>query len=100
MRNTVRARLGTKVKAKIMKKGWLSFTFQTSNLKAWASRLTHYPLADYRVCVEANGQLEVPPQYEATVTAILGANVTSIKVIGGRSGEQRTGVGISLPPLT
>lgn len=33
--------------------------------------------------VEANGQLEVPPQYEATVTAVLGANVTSIKVIEG-----------------
>ncbi len=33
--------------------------------------------------VEANGSLEVPPQHEATVTAILGANVTSIKVIEG-----------------
>ena len=33
--------------------------------------------------VFANGQLEVPPQHEATVTAILGANVTSIKVIEG-----------------
>lgn len=33
--------------------------------------------------VEANGQLEVPPQHEATVTAILGANVTAIKVIEG-----------------
>lgn len=33
--------------------------------------------------VQANGQLEVPPQHEATVTAILGANVTSIKVIEG-----------------
>ena len=33
--------------------------------------------------VGANGQLEVPPQHEATVTAILGANVTSIKVIEG-----------------
>ncbi|WP_439490106.1 efflux RND transporter periplasmic adaptor subunit [Algoriphagus sp.] len=33
--------------------------------------------------VEATGQLEVPPQYEATVTAILGANITSIKVIEG-----------------
>jgi cobalt-zinc-cadmium efflux system membrane fusion protein len=33
--------------------------------------------------VEANGQLEVPPQHEATVTAILGANVTTIKVIEG-----------------
>ncbi|UJH91903.1 efflux RND transporter periplasmic adaptor subunit [Antarcticibacterium sp. 1MA-6-2] len=33
--------------------------------------------------VEATGQLEVPPQYEATVTATLGANVTSIEVIEG-----------------
>nr|WP_292968564.1 efflux RND transporter periplasmic adaptor subunit [Allomuricauda sp.] len=33
--------------------------------------------------VKANGQLEVPPQYEATVTAILGGNVNSIKVIEG-----------------
>ena len=33
--------------------------------------------------VEANGQLEVPPQHEATVTAILGANLTAIKVIEG-----------------
>jgi len=33
--------------------------------------------------VEANGQLEVPPMYEATVTAILGANVTDIKLLEG-----------------
>lgn len=33
--------------------------------------------------VEANGELEVPPQNEATVTAIIGANVQSIKVIEG-----------------
>jgi len=33
--------------------------------------------------VEANGQLEVPPQHEATVTAIVGGNITSIKVIEG-----------------
>ena len=33
--------------------------------------------------VEANGQLEVPPQNESSVTAIIGANVTSIKVIEG-----------------
>ncbi|MDX5430493.1 MAG: efflux RND transporter periplasmic adaptor subunit [Bacteroidota bacterium] len=33
--------------------------------------------------VYANGQLEVPPQHEATVTAILGGNITSIKVIEG-----------------
>lgn len=33
--------------------------------------------------VQTNGQLEVPPQNEATVTAMLGANVTSIQVIEG-----------------
>lgn len=33
--------------------------------------------------VQANGQLEVPPQNEATVTAIIGANISSIKVIEG-----------------
>lgn len=33
--------------------------------------------------VQVNGHLEVPPQNEATVTAVVGANVTSIKVIEG-----------------
>lgn len=33
--------------------------------------------------VKANGRLEVPPQHEANVTAILGGNVHSIKVIEG-----------------
>lgn len=33
--------------------------------------------------VEASGELEVPPQNEATVTAIIGANITVIKVIEG-----------------
>ena len=33
--------------------------------------------------VRANGQLEVPPQYEATVTAVLGGNIGSIEVIEG-----------------
>lgn len=33
--------------------------------------------------VEASGQLEVPPQNEAIVTAIMGANVSSILVIEG-----------------
>tara|TARA_R110002012_G_scaffold279747_1_gene468142 strand:- start:689 stop:1951 length:1263 start_codon:yes stop_codon:yes gene_type:complete len=41
------------------------------------------PIRSLSGVVEANGQLEVPPQHEATVTAILGANVTSIKVIEG-----------------
>lgn len=33
--------------------------------------------------VQANGQLEVPPQNEATVTAVMGANVYAIQVIEG-----------------
>ena len=33
--------------------------------------------------VEANGELEVPPQNQAEVTAVIGANVKSIKVIEG-----------------
>ena len=33
--------------------------------------------------IKANGQLEVPPQHKATVTAFLGANITSIEDIEG-----------------
>lgn len=33
--------------------------------------------------VEANGQLEVPPQNEATITTVMGANIVSIEVIEG-----------------
>lgn len=33
--------------------------------------------------VEANGKLEVPPQNEATITSVIGANVISIEVIEG-----------------
>ncbi|MCO4819377.1 MAG: efflux RND transporter periplasmic adaptor subunit [Bacteroidetes bacterium] len=41
------------------------------------------PIRNISSYVEANGQLEVPPQNEATVTAIIGSNVTLIKVIEG-----------------
>ncbi len=51
--------------------------------------------------VEANGQLEVPPQYEATVTAILGGNVSSIKVIEGDEVKKgQTLAYLSHPDLT
>ncbi|MDT0687417.1 efflux RND transporter periplasmic adaptor subunit [Autumnicola psychrophila] len=33
--------------------------------------------------VEANGQLEVPPQNEASVTTVIGANVVDIRIIEG-----------------
>lgn len=38
--------------------------------------------------VQANGQLEVPPQGEATVTTAIGANVVAIKVIEGDKVEK------------
>ena len=41
------------------------------------------PFRNISSYVEANGQLEVPPQNEAAVTAIMGSNVTLIKVIEG-----------------
>lgn len=41
------------------------------------------PRRNISAIVEANGELEVPPQNEATVTAIIGANITTIKVIEG-----------------
>ena len=51
--------------------------------------------------IRANGQLEVPPQHEATVTAILGANITSIEVIEGDKVSKNQVLGyLSHPNLT
>lgn len=51
--------------------------------------------------IKANGSLEVPPQHEATVTAILGANVTAIEVIEGDEVEQNQVLAyVSHPNLT
>ncbi|MDX1349912.1 MAG: efflux RND transporter periplasmic adaptor subunit [Putridiphycobacter sp.] len=41
------------------------------------------PMRNMNSFVTANGELEVPPQNEAEVTAVIGANVKSIKVIEG-----------------
>ena len=41
------------------------------------------PLKNISFYVQANGQLEVPPQNVAEVTAVIGANVTDIEVIEG-----------------
>lgn len=38
--------------------------------------------------IEANGHLEVPPQSEATVTPVIGGNISSIKVIEGAEVER------------
>ena len=53
---------------------------QVEGMRITTDVLKERNLGDY---VEVNGQLEVPPQNEASVTAIIGANVTSIKVIEG-----------------
>ena len=57
---------------------------------ALSMRVDTIPLRNTASYVDANGRLEVPPQNEATVTAIIGANVVSINVIEGdkvRKGE-------------
>ncbi|EIJ39322.1 RND family efflux transporter, MFP subunit [Galbibacter orientalis DSM 19592] len=51
--------------------------------EAMGLKVDSLPTKSLTGLVEANGQLEVPPQNEAAVTAIIGANVTSIKVIEG-----------------
>lgn len=46
-------------------------------------RVDTLPVRKMDVVVETNGELEVPPQNEASVTAIIGANVVEIEVIEG-----------------
>ncbi|TLP79779.1 efflux RND transporter periplasmic adaptor subunit [Maribacter sp. ACAM166] len=53
---------------------------QFSALKMQIDTLKQRKMSGY---VEANGQLEVPPQNEATITTITGAKVVSIEVIEG-----------------
>lgn len=57
--------------------------FSDQQFKALGMKVDSLPIRNLTSYVEANGQLEVPPQNEASVTAIIGANVTSIKVIEG-----------------
>lgn len=53
---------------------------QFNALKMKIDTLTLRNMSGY---VEANGTLEVPPQNEAAITSVVGANVVSIKVIEG-----------------
>ncbi|WP_242132065.1 efflux RND transporter periplasmic adaptor subunit [Aestuariivivens marinum] len=53
---------------------------QFKELKMRIDTLSLRSIGDY---VEANGSLEVPPQNEAAITTVVGANVTAIKVIEG-----------------
>ncbi|WP_304131277.1 efflux RND transporter periplasmic adaptor subunit, partial [Mesonia mobilis] len=58
---------------------------QAEALDLKVDTLTHRNLSGF---VEANGTLEVPPQNEATVTTIVGANVVKIEVIEGDEVKQ------------
>ncbi|WP_072402657.1 efflux RND transporter periplasmic adaptor subunit [Flaviramulus basaltis] len=53
---------------------------QFETLKMKIDAITERNMSGY---VEANGTLEVPPQNEAAITSVVGANVVSIKVIEG-----------------
>ncbi|MFZ6053389.1 efflux RND transporter periplasmic adaptor subunit [Halocola ammonii] len=58
-------------------------------------------MRDLKSSVMANGRLEVPPQNEATVTAILGGNVYDIQVIEGDDvSKGQTLAYLSHPSLT
>ncbi len=50
---------------------------------AMGIRLDSLPLRVVSDFIEATGMLEVPPQYEASVTAVIGANILKIHVIEG-----------------
>ena len=51
--------------------------------EAMGLKVDSLPVKSLKGLVEANGMLEVPPQNEAAITAVIGANVISIKVIEG-----------------
>ncbi|NHE56669.1 efflux RND transporter periplasmic adaptor subunit [Cyclobacterium plantarum] len=54
-----------------------------AQFKALDMQVGAIPRKNLSNIVEANGELEVPPKNEAAVTAILGANISSIEVIEG-----------------
>ena len=57
--------------------------FSSTQFKELGMKTGFIPTKNLSAFVEANGQLEVPPQNEASVTATLGSNIASIKVIEG-----------------
>lgn len=57
--------------------------FTTQQFEALGMKVDTIPLRNMSSYIEANGLLEVPPQNEATITAIIGGNITEILVIEG-----------------
>lgn len=62
--------------------------FSEAQFEALGMEVGPLPRRNVASVIEASGELEVPPQNEATVTAILGANVASIQVIEGDEVEK------------
>ncbi len=62
--------------------------FTMAQFDALAMKVGTIPIRNVSAYVETNGQLEVPPQNEAAVTAVIGANVSSIEVIEGDKVEK------------
>lgn len=78
-----------------------SVHFSAAQFEAMDMEVDTLSLKNLSSAVQANGRLGVPPQNEATVTAIIGANISSIQVIEGE--EVRKGqvlAYISHPNLT
>lgn len=57
--------------------------FTVDQFNALGVKVDSLPKRNLGTYVEANGELEVPPQNQAEVTAVIGANVKDIKVIEG-----------------
>jgi cobalt-zinc-cadmium efflux system membrane fusion protein len=57
--------------------------FSEDQFNALGIKVDTIPKRNLGAYLEANGELEVPPQNQAEVTAVIGANVKSIKVIEG-----------------
>lgn len=75
--------------------------FSITQFNALEMLVDSLPLKNVSAVVYANGQLEVPPQNEAIVTAIIGANVSSINVIEGEEVRKGQVMGyLSHPNLT
>tara|TARA_B100001109_G_scaffold255732_1_gene260404 strand:- start:1556 stop:2755 length:1200 start_codon:yes stop_codon:yes gene_type:complete len=62
--------------------------FSIEQFNALGMKVDTLPFRNTSAYVETNGQLEVPPQNEAAVTAIIGANIISIEVIEGDKVEK------------
>ena len=57
--------------------------FSAAQFEGLGMEVNQMPVKIMGSVVQANGELEVPPQHEASITAILGANVSSISVVEG-----------------